>query len=93
VATSLAPDSYVRLFNGEQAQMIFSDPPWNVPIAGNVSGIGKVKRDNFAVACGEMSSTEFENFLQTAHGHASAHSTDGSIHIVCMGWSKMRELY
>jgi hypothetical protein len=72
--------------------MVFTDPPWNIPIAGNVSGLGAVKHDDFAMACGEMSSAEFETFLRTSLGHAAAHSIDGSIHFICMHWSKMREL-
>ena len=40
----------------------------------------------------EMSAAEFEAFLRTALGNAATHSVDGSIHYVCMGWSKMREL-
>jgi hypothetical protein len=57
-----------------------------------VSGLGAVKHDDFAMACGEMSAAEFETFLHTALGRAAAHSIDGSIHFICMHWSKMREL-
>ena len=89
---ALAPESYARLLGDERAQMVFTDPPWNIPIAGNVSGLGVVKHDDFAMACGEMSAPEFEAFLHTAFGKAAAHSEDGSIHFVCMHWSKMREL-
>jgi DNA modification methylase len=89
---ALAPESYARLLGEERAQMVFTDPPWNIRIAGNVSGLGAIKHDDFAMASGEMSSEEFESFLRTALGHAAAHSADGSIHYVCMGWSKMREL-
>ena len=89
---ALAAESYARLLGEERAQMVFTDPPWNIPIAGNVSGLGAVKHDDFAMACGEMSAAEFETFLRTSLGHAAAHSIDGSIHFVCMHWSKMREL-
>jgi DNA modification methylase len=89
---ALALESYARLLGDERAQMVFTDPPWNIPIAGNVSGLGAVKHEDFAMACGEMSPAEFASFLRTAFGHAAAHSADGSIHYVCMGWSKMREL-
>jgi DNA modification methylase len=44
------------------------------------------------MACGEMSATEFESFLRTSLGHAATHSDEGSIHFVCMHWSKIREL-
>jgi DNA modification methylase len=91
-ADALTSESYGRVFGEELAQMVFTDPPWNIPIAGNVSGLGLVKHDDFAMACGEMSTAEFEAFLRTALGNAAAYSVDGSIHYVCMGWSKMREL-
>ncbi len=72
--------------------MIFTDPPWNIPIAGNVSGLGAVKHGDFAMGCGEMSATQFEAFLRTSLGHAAGHSDDGSIHFVCMHWAKIKEL-
>ena len=72
--------------------MVFTDPPWNIPIAGNVSGLGAVKHEDFAMGCGEMSPNQFEAFLRMALENAAAHSADGSISFVCMHWSKMREL-
>ena len=89
---ALAPESYGRLLGEERAQMVFTDPPWNIAIAGNVSGLGAVKHEDFVMASGEMSATQFESFLRTSLGNSAAHSVDGSIHYVCMAWSKMREL-
>lgn len=89
---ALVEESYERLLGEERAQMVFTDPPWNVAIANNVSGLGKVKHADFAMACGEMSPVEFEAFLRTSLSYAAAHARDGSIHFVCMGWSKLREL-
>jgi DNA modification methylase len=88
----LAAESYVRLLGGEQAQMGNTDPPWNIPIDGNVSGLGAVKHKDFAMGCGEMTKTEFTAFLHMALGHLARNSIDGSIHFVCMHWSKMAEL-
>ncbi len=83
----------VRLLLGdERAQMVFTDPPWNIPIAGHVSGLGAVAHGDFAMGCGEMSSAEFAAFLHTALGHAAAYSDDGAIHFVCMRRTKLREL-
>ena len=45
--------------------MVFTDPPYNVPIDGHVSGLGKVKHREFAVASGEMSEAEFTGFLRS----------------------------
>jgi DNA modification methylase len=91
-ADALEGESYLRLLGDERAQMVFTDPPWNIPIAGNVSGLGAVTHDDFAMGCGEMSAAEFEAFLRTALGHAVVYSDDGSIHFVCMHWAKIREL-
>ena len=38
---ALKPESYERLLGGKRAQMVFTDPPYNVRIAGNVSGLGQ----------------------------------------------------
>ena len=91
-ADALMGESYARLLGDERAQMVFTDPPWNIPIAGHVSGLGAIKHGDFAMGCGEMSAAEFEAFLRTALGHAATFSDDGSIHFVCMHWAKIREL-
>jgi DNA modification methylase len=91
-ADALVGESYLRLLGDERAQMVFTDPPWNIPIAGHVSGLGAVKHGDFAMGCGEMSAAEFQAFLRTALGHAVTYSDDGSIHYVCMHWAKIREL-
>jgi 16S rRNA G966 N2-methylase RsmD len=91
-ANALMSESYARLLGDERAQMIFTDPPWNTPIAGHVSGLGSTKHGDFAMGCGEMPAAEFEAFLRATLGHAARHSDDGSIHFVCMHWGKIREL-
>ena len=48
------PDAYARLLDGAKAQMVFTDPPYNVPIDGHVSGLGKVRHRKFAMASGEI---------------------------------------
>ena len=44
IDSSAAMPSILRivdmLMDGEKAEMVFSDPPYNVAIAGNVSGLG-----------------------------------------------------
>ena len=64
-ANALMSESYARLLGDERAQMIFTDPPWNIPIAGHVSGLGSTQHGDFAMGCGEMSAAEFEAFLRT----------------------------
>jgi hypothetical protein len=79
------PAAYVRLMGGAKAELVFTDPPYNVPIDGHVCGLGRIRHRSFAMGCGEMSSPEFAAFLTTIFRLLAAHSTDGSIHQVCIG--------
>ncbi len=80
------------LMAGETARMVFSDPPYNVPIDGHVGNSGKIQHREFAMASGEMSSHEFTAFLTTAFQNLSDQSVDGSIHFICMDWRHMAEI-
>lgn len=84
--------AYDALLPGEQIGVIFNDPPYNVKIEGNVSGLGEVKHSNFAMACGEMNSPEFVQFLTESLAPAAARCRDGAIAFVCMDWRSMPEL-
>jgi DNA modification methylase len=85
------PEPFTRLMAGKTAQMVFIDPPYNVPIDGHVCGLGQVRHAEFAMAAGEMSEAEFTAFLETVFRHLVAHSADGSIHYVCMDWRHLFE--
>lgn len=86
------PAIFDRLMAGKKAAMVFTDPPYNVPVNGHICGLGSVKHDEFAMAAGEMSAAEFTAFLEAVLGNAARASRDGSIHYVCMDWRHMREL-
>jgi hypothetical protein len=75
--------------NGEPAEMVFTDPPYNVPIQGHVGGSGAIKHREFAMASGEMTQAQFTSFLRDAFTNLTAYSTNGSIHFVCMDWRHM----
>jgi len=83
------------LMDGRLARMVFTDPPYNIPIDGNVTnigGTGSIKHREFAMASGEMSSAEFTNFLKRSFENLCAHAHDGSIHFVCMDWRHLTEI-
>src|ERR1019366_4191804 len=42
-ADAMKQDSFSRLLQGAKAQMIFTDPPYNVRVDGNVCGLGAIK--------------------------------------------------
>ena len=78
--------------SGANADMVFTDPPYNVPVFGHVGGRGRVRHAEFAFASGEMSDGEFRAFLATCLGHAATVSRDGAVHYVCMDWRHIAEL-
>lgn len=89
---SLDPEVVATLMDGAQARMVFSDPPYNVPIDGHVGNSGKVQHREFAMASGEMSSAQFTEFLRSAFSNMAEVSHDGAIHFLCMDWRHMREM-
>jgi ParB-like chromosome segregation protein Spo0J len=90
--SALDEEVYSRLLGDEKAALVFTDPPYNVPVDGHVSGNGAVRHREFAMATGEMSEAEFTAFLQRTCGLLAAHSASGSIHYVCMDWRHVGEL-
>jgi DNA modification methylase len=89
---SREPQTFDRLLRGERADLVFTDPPYNVPIDRNVCGLGCIRHREFAMGTGEMSSEAFTAFLQATLGHAAASCRDGAIAFVCMDWRHMGEL-
>ncbi|HZH47683.1 MAG TPA: site-specific DNA-methyltransferase, partial [Roseococcus sp.] len=89
---ALDPEAYAQLMGADKAAMVFTDPPYNVPIAGHVCGAGAIQHREFAMATGEMDEQGFTAFLTTVLGHLARHSQDGAIHFVCMDWRHLGEL-
>lgn len=85
-------EEVARLCGGRQAALLFTDPPYNVPIAGHVSGLGKVQHREFVLASGEMDEASFAAFLRDALGAAASCLKNGAIAYVCMDWRHMGEL-
>lgn len=80
---------YERLMQGKLAQAVFSDPPYNCPIAGFVGGLGKVKHKDFAFAVGEKTDQEFLDFLATYLSHARLATSEGAVIFACMDWRQI----
>jgi DNA modification methylase len=90
--SALEPEAFAALLSGERAQLAITDPPYNVPIDGHASGLGRTKHRSFVMGAGEMSERTFTAFLTTALTRLAEHSVDGSIHFVFMDWRHMGEL-
>jgi DNA modification methylase len=89
---ALQSTSYEVLLGGEMAQMLVTDPPYNVRIQGHAMGRGKVRHREFEMASGEMSEAAFTAFLEAFIRHAAAFSANGSIHYIFIDWRHFPEL-
>jgi DNA modification methylase len=83
----------LRALMGEQrAAMVFTDPPYNVPIDGHATGLGAIHHRSFAMATGEMSRPGFAVFLATSLRHLAGFSAAGALLYVCIDWRHLGEL-
>jgi hypothetical protein len=87
---SLDVSSYRAVMNGGVANIVFADPPYNVPNAGHVTDREGVRE--FPMAVGEMSREQFTEFLHTAAGHIRTFCCAGAVCYMCMDWRHLREL-
>ncbi len=85
--------AFVASVVGEQAvRTAASDLPYNVPIAGHVSGLGEHQHAEFAMASGEMTDAEFTDFLVLAISVVRAHLVDGALLYLFMDWRHIAHL-
>src|SRR6266699_3023570 len=78
--------AYTVLMQGQRAAMVLTDPPYNIPIEGNVSGLGAIQHRDFAMGSGEMDESQFMAFLTQACSLLAGHSADGSLHFIFIDW-------
>jgi ParB-like chromosome segregation protein Spo0J len=90
--SALDSAAFTALMRQERATMVFTDPPYNVPIDGHASGLGAIHHRPFPMASGEMDKAEFTAFLAQACRNLAAFSAAGSLHYVCMDWRHLDEL-
>lgn len=77
--SALEPATYEALLGDEQVHVVLTDPPYNVQIEGNVSGLGKKVHAEFAMTSGEMSDQEFESFLASVLARITAWLVAGAV--------------
>ncbi len=89
---ALTASAYARLMDGARARLIVTDPPYNVPVAGHVSGLGKVRHREFVAGSGELSESGFTDFLRQAFTRMARVSINGALRYVFMDWRHLPEL-
>jgi DNA modification methylase len=84
--------SYKMLMGRDKARLVVTDPPYNVPIQGHVSGLDKARHREFVQGSGELSETAFTQFLKRSLDAMAKVGRDGSLHYVFMDWRHLPEL-
>jgi ParB-like nuclease domain len=82
---ALDATSYPAILEGQQAAMVFTDPPYNTRIAGYAAGHGKIQYAEFRMGSGEMTEAQHTDLLRESCTHLKAHSRDGSLHFYFYG--------
>jgi DNA methylase/ParB-like nuclease domain len=85
-------DFVARVLDGVLADVSFIEPPFNVPIAGFVSGKGRNQHREFVQGIGEMSPDEFTDFLAAALAVLQSSSSPRALIYACMDWRHVHEL-
>ena len=86
---SLCKQSYEIVMQGETAQIVVTDPPYNCKINGFVCN---TRHKEFAMASGEMSNEQFAGFLNTILKNLHNFSSDGSLHYIFIDWRGINTL-
>jgi len=79
------------LLDGEVADAVFTDAPFNQPISGHVSTV-RDRHPEFAEASGEMSRDEFVAFLTGTLGNVSVCLKPGGVLYSCIDWQHIGEM-
>jgi DNA modification methylase len=85
-------DFVARVRVAAPVDVCFVDPPYNVPIAGFVSGKGRNQHREFVQGTGEMSPDEFTAFLAAALKVLQTSSASHALIYACMDWRHVHEL-
>lgn len=90
---ALEEATFRRLLGEERVHAVLQDAPYNVPIAGHVSGLGKKVHSEFCMASGEMADEEFEEFLASNLKIVTDYATSGAVVFSFMDWRSIHLLY
>ncbi len=89
---ALPPENWVTLMGGAKGHMIFSDPPYNLPVDGFISGLGKIRHREFHSAAGEMDRDQFTTFLADVFRQMARNVEGGSLAYICMDHRHLVEM-
>ena len=83
--------SLLKLMGGSRAEMLFSDPPYNLKIS-EIVGRGAIKHREFLAGSGEMSDAQFIAFSKKWMAAAARFCANGALAYVCMDWRHLAQM-
>lgn len=83
--------TYEKLLGEKLADIVITDPPYNVKISGHVTT--QKHHKEFAEASGEKTDEEFTSFLRDTFNKLVEFSKDGSIHYIFMDWKHSKNMH
>ena len=83
---------FERLMGDERADLVFTDPPYNVPIDGHATGLGPHPPPRVRHGRRRDVVAPSPAFCSRRSGNAAQLSQSGAIAFVCMDWRHMGEL-
>lgn len=89
---SLEDASFCALMIGKTAHAVVTDMPWNVPIKGRVSGLGKVQHPEFAMMAGELSRQQFREKIRQSFELQAAWAHPGALHYQFIDWRSVADM-
>jgi DNA modification methylase len=80
------------VLDGAKASAAFTDPPWNIPVDGFISGKGKHRHREFVQGVGELSEDEFFAFLCRLLSVLQASCKPSALVYCCIDWRSITAL-
>lgn len=84
--------SLTRVIEGQSADVVIADLPWNQKVTGHIGGSGAIKHPEFAMASGEMSKDEFRAFTRKALELQAEFSRPGALVYQFIDWRGVNDM-
>jgi DNA modification methylase len=90
--SALDTEACQLLMGDHRATLVFTEPPYTVPIVGHTSGRGTIRHRAFPMPAGGVEKAEFNAFLVGTCRNLARFSKEGSLHFICTDWRRLEDV-